>query len=250
MRQVSVGPPLRIGALAAGIVLLANIAVSMAIDSNALGRWLIVPVVGVAAAALVVAMARPADPELTAIERAIVGGPDTRARLPRLRSMSVVGALLVSLIVLGGGGLVLSGVARYGMGWITGNEHGPDRLVSPVTGQSRGLVVTVTRIEQTAHFTRVTVLIENKSGTEVTLPIDGGNCELIAGDGTIRDAQPFRSEWHESVLQGSARTGVVVFGGHLPANATRARIAFSHLFGSTDDGPQSIVVANLQLLPS
>ncbi|HSS67387.1 MAG TPA: hypothetical protein VLK34_02465 [Nocardioidaceae bacterium] len=250
MRQVSVGPPLRIGALAAAIVLLANIAVSMAIDSNAIGRWLIVPAVGVVAAVLVVAMASPPESELSDIERAIAGGSGKRARAPRLRSMPLVGALAVILIVLGGGGLVLSGVARYGMGWITGNEHGPDRLVSPVSGQTRGLVLTVTRIEQTAHFTRVTVQIENKSSAAVTLPIDGGNCELIAGDGTMREAQPFRSEWHESVLQGSARTGVVVFGGHLPADATRARIAFSHLFASTDDGPQSIVVANLQLLPA
>src|SRR6185295_10910506 len=99
------------------------------------------------------------------------------------------------------------------------------------------------------HFTRVTVQVENNSPTAVTMPIDGGNCELIAGDGTSRDAQPFRSEWNESLSVGATRSGVVVFGGHLPANANRARIAFDHLFGGTDDAPQKIVVANLQLLP-
>ena len=251
MRQVSIGPPLRVGALAGAIVLCANIAVSLAIESNDLARWLIVPAVGVGSAALVVVMSGPAEGELGLIERAIAGAPtQRRLRDWRPRPMSVVGALVVATVVIGGGGLAISGVARYGMAWVTGNERGPDRLVSPVTAKLRGLSLTVTRVEQTPHFTRVTVTVRNQSSSAVTMPIDGGNCELIAGDGTAREAQPFRSEWNESVSQGAIRTGVVVFGGHLPADATRARIAFAHLFGSTDAGPQSIVVANLQLVPA
>jgi hypothetical protein len=250
MRQVSIGPPLRIGALAGAIVLLANVAVSLAIESNALARWLIVPAVGIGAAAIAVAMAGPPESKLSIVEQAIVGGPEGRTqRGALLRPMSVAWALAVAVVVIGGGGLAVSGVARYGMAWITGNERGPDRLVSPVTAHTGGLSLTVTGIEQTPHFTRVTVTVENQSSTAVSMPIDGGNCELIAGDGTTREAQSFRSEWHESLSQGAVRTGVVVFGGHLPADATRARIAFEHLFGGADEGPQSIVVANLQLLP-
>jgi hypothetical protein len=250
MRQVSIGPPLRIGALSAAIVLLANVAVSLAIDSNAVGRWLIVPAVGVGAAVIAVLLAGRPAPELTPIEQAIIGVPQRRAlRVPSLPPVSVASALAVSLLVVGGGGVAVTMVARYGMAWFTGNEHGPDRLVSPVTSRAQGLSMTVNKIEQTPHFTRVTVTIRNQSTAQLSLPIDGGNCELIAGDGTSREAQAFRSEWHESLAEGAVRTGVVVFGGHLPSDATRARIAFGHVFASSKSGPESIVVANIQLLP-
>jgi hypothetical protein len=250
MRQVSIGQPLRIGALSGAIVLLANVAVSLAIDSNDLSRWLIVPAVGVGAAAIAVVMAGPPERDLTPIEQAIVGVPDKRMlRAPRVPPVSVAGALVVTLIVIGGGGLLVSGAARYGMAWFTGNEHGPNRLVSPVTSRVGGLSLTVSRIEQTPHFTRVTVIVRNRSTALVSMPIDGGNCELIAGDGTTREAQAFRSEWNESLSQGAVRTGVVIFGGHLPANAVRARIAFAHLFGG-DATPETIVVPHLKLLPS
>jgi hypothetical protein len=156
---------------------------------------------------------------------------------------------VISLIVVGGGGLAISSVARYGMAWFTGHEHGPNRLVSPVTSNAAGLVLTVDRIEQTAHFTRVFVTVRNRSSTQVSMPVDGGNCELIAGDGTTREARAFQSEWEESLSPGAVRTGVLVFSGHLPSGATRARIAFAHLFASSESAPQSIVVANLQLLP-
>jgi hypothetical protein len=247
MRQVSVGSPLRVGALAGAIVLVANVAVSLAIDSNHLTRWLLAPAVGVVAAALAVVTARPPAAELSVIERAIAGLPDGEDRhRSRFPLVSAASALVITTIVIGVAGLALSGVARYGMAWVTGNERGHDRLVSPVTAKTHGLSLTVTRIEQTPHFTRVTVTVRNRAKATVVMPIDGGNCELIAGDGTAREAQAFRSEWDESVSAGSTRTSTVVFGGHLPADATRARIAFAHLFG---DGPQTIVVSNLQLLP-
>jgi hypothetical protein len=247
MGQVSIGPPLRIGGLSAAIVLLANMAVSFAIDSNDLSRWLLVPAIGAGAGIVAVLMAGAPKPELTPIEQAIRGiEPERRRRLPRL---SMAGALVVVLVVIGGGGLVVGGAARYGMGWITGNERGSDRLVAPVTAHVGGLSLTVTRVEQTTHFTRVTVTVKNQSDIAVTMPIDGGNCQLIAGDGTTQKALAFRSEWNESLGQGAVRTGVVVFGGHLPADANRARVAFDHLFASSGSGPGSIVVANLQLLP-
>jgi hypothetical protein len=250
MRQVSIGPPLRIGALSAAIVLVANVAVSLAIDSNDLVRWLIVPAVGVGAAVIAVLLASPAARELTPIEQAIVGVPQRRAlRVPHLPPVSVASALVVSLLVVGGGGGAITMVARYGMAWFTGNEHGPDRLVSPVTSRAAGLSMTVKKIEQTPHFTRVTVTIRNRSTAQVSLPIDSGNCDLIAGDGTAREAQALRSEWHESLAPGAVRTGVVVFGGHLPSDATRARMVFGHVFASSEAGPVSIVVANLRLRP-
>jgi|SRR4051812_43502696 len=250
MRHISVGPPLRIGAMAGGIVLLADIAVSFAIDSNDLGRWLLAPAVGVAASALTVAMGGgDPKPEPTIIERAIAGQTEQRSRRLRLGSMSVAGALALTTVVVGGGGVALTGLARYATAWVTGNEDGPDRLVAPKTRQRHGIRLTVTHIEQTPHFTRVTVQVENESTSAVTLPLDDGNCELIAGDGTATEAQPFRSKWNESVAPGSAKTGVVVFGGHLPASANRARISFDHLFAATPDAPESIVIANLQLLP-
>jgi hypothetical protein len=251
MRRVSIGSPLRVGALAGSIVLFANIAVSLAIDSNDLARWMLVPAVGVMAAALAVVLAQPPAAQLSLIERAISGlpaEPDDRAR-QRAR-LSVAAALAVTTVVIGGSGLAVSGAARYAMAWVTGNERGADRLVSPVTAKTHGLSLTVTHVEQTPHFTRVTVTVRNRSKTAVTMPIDGGNCALIAGDGTTRTAQSLRSEWDESVSRGSVRTGVVVFGGHLPADATRARITFAHVFGGRPEGPQAIVVANLQLLPS
>src|ERR1043165_2005304 len=115
MRQVSIGPPLRIGALAGGIVLLANMAVSFAIDSNALARWLLVPAVALGAAALALAIGSPPPPALS---------PTAPADKPRgrRRSTSVVTASVACIVILGGGGLVLGGAARYAMAWVTGNE--------------------------------------------------------------------------------------------------------------------------------
>jgi hypothetical protein len=251
MREVSMGPALRIGAMSGAIVLLANVAVSFAIESNALARWLVAPAVGALAAIATLLLQGPPETPLSPLEQMLAQRGEARRRLPALylRPRPVVSALVVAVLVVGGGGLVATAVARYGMGWVTGNEHGPNRLVSPVTARASGLRVTVDRIEQTPHFTRVSMTVRNESDQSISMPIDGGNCSLIAGDGTTRMAQSFRSDWHESLDEGAVRTGVVTFDGHLPASATRARVTFAHLFGASD-GPQvAIVVANLQLLP-
>jgi hypothetical protein len=164
-------------------------------------------------------------------------------------SQTVVGAVVITLLVIGVGGAAVSAATRYGIGWMTGNERGPNRLVAPVTARTHGLTVTVGRVEQTPHFTRVSIVVRNDSGAAVSLPIDGGNCELIAGDRT-QEAQTFRSDWHESVDDGAVRTGVVIFGGHLPASATRARLAILHVFATTEQPPRRVTVANLRLLPA
>jgi hypothetical protein len=245
--------------MVAAAVLCANIVVSIATDSSSLLRWLCVPVAGTiaAAASAIIASRRPpiestpAWMELLRTEDRTLA-TTTKGRTPwgvTLRP-TVATAVVAALVVLGIGGTVVSAAARYGMAWVTGNEHGPDRLVRTASTTTSGLTIAVTRFEQTAHFTRLNVEVINHAGAAISLPLGDGNAMLIAGDGTSRPAQPFQSDWTESVGVDATQQGVITFSGHLPTDSTRARLVFSTVFGSIDNPIDSFVISGIQLGPS
>jgi hypothetical protein len=249
---------LLVGTLVAATVLLANVAISFATDSSSLTRWLGVPVTGTVAA-IVSAVAqwrRPPSPPKT-MSPALLrmasrpGTPTPRSRSRRWLSAAtrptITTAVVAAVLLLGVGGTVVATATRYGMDWFTGNEHGPDRLVHQSTATASGLTVTVTRLEQTSHFTRLSVAVVNDTGAAISLPLGNGNVLLVAGDGTTRRADPFRSEWNESIGTGATRRGVITFAGHLPADSTRARLTFAAVFGYGDAIPNSFTVPGIHL---
>jgi hypothetical protein len=139
-------------------------------------------------------------------------------------------AIVVVLLACGGGGFAATAGVRYAVGWATGNEDGPDRLVRPATGTAGNLVVTVERVRHTAHFTRLDVERRNVGDTPVSLPLFGF-CTLTAQDGTTLEADPFRSRWSETIAADTLTRGTVTFRGRLSPETTRATLAFSQVFG-------------------
>jgi hypothetical protein len=255
VRQVVLGRILVVGTMVATTVLLVNVAISFVSDSSTLLRWLAVPIAGILAAGINAydqwrEPVAPASESPTAPRLVFFEPPRRWPRLvTALGRQTITTAVIVASLVIGGGGTVVAAATRYGMDWMTGNEHGPDRLTRTTQATTSGITVTVTKFEQTSHFTRVTVDIDNDTGVAVSVPIGEGNAMLVAGDGTTRRAEAFRSDWTESISTGVSRHGVITFSGHLPWDAIRARLIFSRVFGYGEGVPESLTVNGIQLGP-
>jgi hypothetical protein len=159
------------------------------------------------------------------------------------RGTPVLVSILVALLVCGGGGLAIATGARYAFGYVTGKETGIDRLLRPVSAQSGELTLTVEHVVYTAHFTRVEVAVQNSGNSSISLPVYG-YCTLIGNDGTVLQADPFRSQWSDTVPPGVQQRGTVTFPGQLPDGVTGARFSFSQIFVL---GGGSITVSGLAL---
>lgn len=253
MRQVSLGRTLVVGTAVAAAVLLANIVVSFASDSTALWRWLAIPAAGTLAAILsAIKQARQPDTSAaTSVPSVAVLQFEKPRRWPKLTSalgrQTLTTAVVVAVVMVGGGAAVVATAARYGMDWVTGNEHGTNRLVRPAESTTSGITISVTKLEQTSHFTRVTVSITNDTGIAISLPVGDGNALIVAGDGTTRRAEAFKSDWTEAIGTGTNHGGVITFNGHLPRDAIRARLIFTRVFGYGDGVPDTLEVSGIQL---
>jgi hypothetical protein len=179
------------------------------------------------------------------------GQPPAPAPRPRGRAgVSLPVGILVTVLVLAVGGWAVAAGTRYAVGWITGNEDGPNRLVQPVSGGSRGVALTVTDVWHTPHFTRVAASVDNGLRNSISLPLFQ-NCTLRGADGTTLQADPFRSStWAESVPAGvKGQAGTIVFPGHLPNAVATASLSFATVFEAGFDGPRSLSVSGLRLRP-
>jgi hypothetical protein len=196
-------------------------------------RWAVAPSV-----ALLVAMAT------ALVEASTSEAPEPTTRRPR--GTPAVAALLVVLLVVGVGGFVLSAGVRYGVGYVTGKESGPDRLKQPAPIRQRGaLSLAVEHVWQTPHFTRVALAVRNDGSQTVDLPVFG-YCVLSSKNGTTLAADAFRSQWSTTVPPGSFQRGVVTFVGHLPSSATKASLSFTQVFGPGGRG--ALTVRRIRLL--
>lgn len=258
MRVVAVSKVLLIGATVTVIVLLVNVSVSLGTDSTSLLRWIAAPVLGVLAgiASVVAQIRNPANDEPTAQERLLPRresrfSPRTLARRfgRRLGKTTLGGGVALAVVIIGCAGTGAAIVGQVGMGWVTGNEHGSERLVAETSLTSEGLVITVVGVEHTPHFTRVSVRVENGTGGRISLPIAERNCLLVGGEGTVRAASPFRSDWTETLDDGQARVGEITFDGHLPADVVRARLSFAHVYAEGSDTLDSITLLGIPLRP-
>ena len=101
-----------------------------------------------------------------------------------------------------------------------------------MTKATAALTLTVVKVENTSHFTRVELTARNNTSTDpIVLPLFG-NCVFTAADGTTLEADPFRSQWSESIAPGAFQRGTITFKDHLPDAATRASLSFTHVGGT------------------
>lgn len=245
------------------IPLAGNVTASFVTDWTGGRSWLVVPVVGVVVAmvtALVQAYGAAPDPVSQITPRDQERRPkdgDTYRRYvqhePR-RGRSLPVALAIAILVMGAGGWAVTKGVRYGVGYITGNEPGTERLRGQAQERISGLTLTVESVKQTAHFTRVRLLAHNTSDNlSIRLPLAAS--KLRGFDGTTLEAEHFKSQWSEELSPGSLQRGTITFGDHLPDSVRQAELSFSFIFrvpvvpGFFDRGPRSITVKPIKLLP-
>jgi hypothetical protein len=249
-QRVSTGLTLTLGLVTGVLGLAGNTVASFVTKWSGDLSWFAVPVAAVAVA--VVTAFATAHVE-AGFRRASPGAGPTgttvrgRERTPRT-GMSLPASLLTVLLVVGAGGFAATLGVRYVVGYVSGNEAGVDRLVQPVTKESKGLGLTVEKFEETWHFTRLTLTVVNDVGNSLSLPVYS-NCVLVGADRTTLQADAFRSDWSETVADGSRQTGTIVFNGHLPPGVLRASVAFSTVFEQGFKGPSSIRLDGLRLRP-
>lgn len=256
MPTVAVRKTLLIAGLCALIPLGGNVVASFLTEWTGGRSWLVVPAVGVGVAmltALVQAYAsahRPIPRPQTPYPEQ--GWPeDIHPHQPpwrqERRGTSLPVALLIALLVLGVGGWGVTQGVRYGVGYISGNEPGTQRLIQPAAASVGGLTLTVESVEDTTHFTRVRLAARNKTEDAVSLPLFH-NCIFVGNDGTTLEADPFRSRWADTLAPGSVQRGVVTFNSHAPDSVTRASLSFTTIFG-LGFGGRSISVRAIRLSP-
>jgi hypothetical protein len=174
------------------------------------------------------------------------GPPPTAPGQPaaRRRGAPLLVAALVLLVLCGGGAAGATYGVKFLGGLITGDERGTDLLVRPATGTAGTLTLTVDKVEQTRHFTRVHLQGRN-TGEEIPKLV-AGFCQLTGG-GTTKKPDAFKSDWPEDVPPGrEGVAGWLVFEGHLPPGTTSASLTFTVIFGSVRGG-RSITVADIPL---
>lgn len=242
-RRVQVGKTFTLGVVAGVIGLVANTVAAFVTTWSGTLAWLAVPAasVGVAVAgAFATAHVETQFPP---------GRPGDRPPAPPARGgMSLPVGIIAVVLVLGLGGLGVAFGVKYAVGWVTGNEEGVDRLAAVAQSENSGLRLSVGRYDETRHFTRLTVTATNGVRHSLTLPLFR-NCSLRGGDGTTIVADAFRSDWADSVPPGATQRGIITFQGHLPDGVNLASLSFSTVFGQGFDGPDSITVNGIRLLP-
>lgn len=239
----------RVAAVAAvcwAVPVAANAIAAFLTDWTGLAAWLIGPALGLLGAVVTALIEKSPSPTPPPPHTSWARYGGRRAGLPVGHGPTAAGVLAVVVVVLVVGVGVALGV-RFAVGYLTGDETGTQVLVQPATGGTTGLSATVDGVEYTDHFTRVSLVATNGGGTSVSLPLFG-YCVLSGSDGTTLQADPFRSDWAESLPPGGRQRGVVVFPGHLPDAVLEASLSFTTVFGP--DGGDAMTVGPLLLSPA
>ena len=192
--KVRLGRTLVIAAAFEVVLLLANVVVTFLTDWTGFGPWLTAPLVGMLVALI--------DPVKQSLGGSGAGAADGSARAggpPQARRGTPLAvALVVGVVVLGGGGWAVAAGVSYVTGVVTGNEDGVERLVQPVSSEASGLSITVDSVQHTPNFTRVAIVARNGLTSTVQLPLFN-NASLASADGTTLEADSFRSDWSPSL---------------------------------------------------
>ena len=164
------------------------------------------------------------------------------------RSLPAIATVLAILLLLGGGGWLLAAGASYAVGYFSGNEDGTQRLARQVATEAQGVTVTILGIQSTAHFTRVEIHVLNGTSSSMSLPLFH-NAILTGPDGTTFDADSFRSTWQPDIPPGGQRKGTINFENQLPESGGTVSLSFVTVFVQGFDGPRSITVPDIPLMP-
>ncbi|QCO97371.1 hypothetical protein FCN77_06115 [Arthrobacter sp. 24S4-2] len=156
--------------------------------------------------------------------------------------------MLAILLLLGGGGWLLAAGVSYAVGYFSGNEEGTQRLARQVATEAQGVTVTVLGIQSTAHFTRVEIHVRNGTSSSMSLPLFH-NAILTGPDGTTFDADSFRSTWQPDIPPGGQRKGTINFESQLSESGGTVSLSFVTVFMQGFDGPRSITVPDIPLMP-
>jgi hypothetical protein len=92
--------------------------------------------------------------------------------------------------------------------------------------------VTVHRVYETDHYTRVELSAVNHSTIPQSLPL--GRFCVLSGPRETLESDALKSQWPQLLAQGVVQHGTITFSGHLSGNAQTATLSFS--FGP--DQPQ------------
>ncbi|WP_461855551.1 FHA domain-containing protein [Arthrobacter sp. C152] len=174
------------------------------------------------------------------------GEPQAGPRAEPRRPLAVT--VLLTLLLLGGGGWLVTAGASYAVGYFSGNESGVQRLESQVVAEAQGVRVTILGVQSTAHFTRAEILVNNGTTSTITLPLFQ-NAMLTGPDGTTYDADSFRSNWQPQIPPGGQRKGTLNFESQLPEEATTVSLSFATVFVQGFDGPRTLTVPDIRLKP-
>jgi hypothetical protein len=168
-------------------------------------------------------------------EHARDGGqpPFAQSPIPPARTASSVTGVVAILLVLGIAALAATVRVRYGVGYFTGRETPvAERLVGQPRGSGGGVDLTVNRIYETDHYTRVEVTALNHGTIPKSLPL-GPFC-VLSGPGKTLESDALKSQWPTVHAHGVQQHGTITFPGHLSGDEQSATLSFS--FGP--DQPQ------------
>lgn len=205
--------------------------------------WFVTPVVGLAVALVTETLGHYRKGGSTEPQR-----PHDEPRRPPVRRRPLAVTFLVTLLLLGGGGWLVTAGVSYAVGYFSGNEEGVQRLESQVVRETQGVTVTILGVQSTPHFTRVEIRVNNGTSNSMSLPLFH-NATLTAPDGTTFDADTFRSSWQPEIPAGGVRKGTINFESQLPESSTTVSLNFVTVFLQGFDGPRSITVPDIPLKP-
>ena len=162
-------------------------------------------------------------------------------------------AILLVLLLCGGGGFAATLGVQWAIGTVTGlidpagaSDHAGDpRLVKEVTSSAGVLTVTVTGVRTTGQFTLIDLVAANSGSETLIMPVFGRTQLAVPGAATL-EGDPFRSKWAGSVPAGGELRGTIVFGGTLGAQVTTVSLSFTVIHG----GPGSLTVKDIPLQPA
>lgn len=182
------------------------------------------------------------------------GYPGTPGTQPRPRPngrTSLATALVIILLVCGGGGLAVA----YGAQWAAGKVTA---LIADVTGESKGapgverlaqsvsetkgvLTVTINSVQVNERATVVNLTARNE-GSEL-LTLTRGFCHLsVPGKPTLEPDQ-FNGSWGDGkVAANDERNGTIIFDGLLGPETKEVTLAFTQIFSMGFGGPRDIAV--------
>ena len=243
-RRPNLGWALAAAGLCQIVVLLGNVVAAFVTDWTGRLSWLVAPVISVLVAMLTLLIGEYSKPPTTDDGSTTPAPPPARRPAPKRRSVAAAG--VVVLVVIGGGGFAITEAVRYVTGVITGNEEGVERLVQPVSVNEQGLTLAVESVEHTPRFTRVDTVVVNDLANTVTLPLFN-NAQLVGEDGTLLEADAFRSKFSETIAPSGTRRGTLVFKGHVTEAATTVSLSFATVFEQGFDGPDSITLPGIAL---